>query len=56
MSAAIKAQYGVEATLVKGSGGVFEIYKDGKLIHSKKQSGKFPKQEDILKLLVAEQK
>jgi selenoprotein W-related protein len=56
LSAAIKAQYGVEATLVKGSGGVFEVYKDGKLIHSKKQTGTFPTHEGILKLLVAEQK
>lgn len=33
--------------LVKGSGGVFEISRDGELLFSKKQLGRFPTDEEI---------
>lgn len=37
----------VEPTLVVGEGGVFEIVVDGDLIHSKKQTGEFPRYGEI---------
>lgn len=40
-----------DVELVKGSGGVFEISRDGKLLFSKKQLGRFPTDEEIDALL-----
>jgi selT/selW/selH-like putative selenoprotein len=36
---------------IKGSGGVFEVIKDGKLIHSKARTGNFPDEEALVKKL-----
>jgi len=33
--------------LVPGVGGVFEIIVDGKLLYSKKQTGRFPTDEEV---------
>ena len=41
----------VTINFIKSSGGVFEIMKDGKLIHSKARTGNFPLEEDIIKKL-----
>jgi len=43
----------VQATLVKGSGGQFEVALDGKLIFSKKQLGRFPDASEILEKIPA---
>lgn len=48
MAADIKKQTGVEAELIKGSGGVFEVVADGKLIYSKKETGRFPEHQEVL--------
>jgi selT/selW/selH-like putative selenoprotein len=37
----------VVAKLTKGSGGVFEVTVDGKLIYSKKETGQFPRYGEI---------
>lgn len=44
----IRKERGVEATLVRGSGGEFEITLDGRLIFSKRQEGRFPDPEEVL--------
>ena len=44
---------GVDVALVKGKGGVFEVSRDGKLLFSKKQLGRFPTDEEIDALLSA---
>lgn len=51
MAAEIRKQRGIDATLVRGSGGEFEITLDGALIFSKKQAGRFPDFEEVLALL-----
>lgn len=38
---------GAEIELVRGSGGVFEIERDGKLEFSKKALGRFPTDEEV---------
>jgi selenoprotein W-related protein len=43
----------VEPTLVKGSGGQFEVTLDGKLLFSKKQEGRFPESREILEQIPA---
>ena len=46
--AEIKRQRTIDAHLIKGSGGQFEIVLDGQLIYSKKQTGRFPEPSEIL--------
>jgi len=41
-------KYGAEVELVPGVGGVFEITVDGQLKFSKKQTGRFPTDEEII--------
>lgn len=36
-------------TLIPEGGGLFEVIVDGKLIYSKKATGKFPEPDDIVK-------
>ena len=43
----------MQATLIKGSGGQFEVTLDGKLIFSKKQLGRFPETSEILESMPA---
>ena len=38
----------MDATLIKGSGGQFEVVLDGQLIFSKKELGRFPETGEIL--------
>ncbi|MCA9062858.1 MAG: Rdx family protein [Planctomycetaceae bacterium] len=47
----MRKRFGVDAELIKGSGGVFEVEVDGQLIFSKKQTGRFPTHDEILKEL-----
>lgn len=43
-----KAQPGTRVDLRKSGGGVFEITVDGKLAYSKKATGRFPTDEEVL--------
>lgn len=51
MAAELKKQRDVDATLVRGSGGEFEITLDGRLIFSKREQGRFPEFDEVLALL-----
>jgi selenoprotein W-related protein len=44
----LQDKYGAEVELVPGAGGVFEITVDGKLMFSKKQTGRFPTDEEVI--------
>ena len=46
MAAKIKSAKGVDVEFEKGSGGVFEVYRDGALVFSKKALGRFPTSDD----------
>jgi selT/selW/selH-like putative selenoprotein len=48
LAAEIEKARGISATLIKGSGGQFEVAVDGKPIFSKKQLGRFPEPSEIL--------
>jgi selT/selW/selH-like putative selenoprotein len=37
--------------LIASSGGVFEVVADGRLLHSKKSTGRFPSEDAILEAL-----
>ena len=47
MAAAIKSKLHADTDLVKGSKGVFKVWQDDRLLFSKKDVGRFPKNEEI---------
>ena len=48
----IKSEFAdANVEIVEGCGGVFEVTFDGKLIYSKKETGEFPEEQDILNIL-----
>ncbi len=40
-------QSAAEVDLIESSGGAFEVFRDGKLLFSKKQLKRFPTEEEI---------
>jgi selT/selW/selH-like putative selenoprotein len=51
LAEALKRELGIEAELIKSSGGVFEVEADGKLIFSKKKEYRFPTNDEIVESL-----
>ena len=52
MADAVGARFeGVEVELIEGSGGAFEVKRDGKLIFSKFQADRFPEDAEIFEAL-----
>ena len=51
MAAAIKEETGVDSALVKGGGGIFDVFVDDELVFSKKREGRFPEEGEILRKL-----
>jgi len=49
-SAELKSK-GVSVDLIKGSNGVFDVEIDGKLVYSKRNTGRFPNRGELLKLI-----
>lgn len=43
----------MQAELVKGSGGIFDVTADGALVYSKHSTGRFPENAEVLKTLRA---
>ncbi|MFQ5591007.1 MAG: SelT/SelW/SelH family protein [Phycisphaerae bacterium] len=48
LAEAIKGRFGVDATLVQGQGGVFDVHVNGAQIWNKQQVGRFPENAEIL--------
>ena len=46
--AILKKELGIDAQLVKGRGGVFDVVVNGQLIYSKKMTGRFPDDDEIV--------
>jgi len=42
---------GVDAQLVRGSGGIFDVTVDNERIFSKKEEGRFPSEKEIVEKL-----
>lgn len=51
VAAEVKAALGVDATLVRGSGGVFQVRRDGALIYDKADRHRFPEDGEVTSLL-----
>jgi selT/selW/selH-like putative selenoprotein len=47
LAAEIKTKYGVDAELIQGVKGIFDVYVDDKLIFSRHKEGRFPEPQDI---------
>lgn len=56
MADELKSELGVDATLIPGHGGVFEVTIDGKAIFSKKSAGRFPNDGEIAGMLRAKKR
>ncbi|MBU3915386.1 Rdx family protein [bacterium] len=50
--AKIKEEVNITEKLIPSSGGVFEVKANGKLIFSKRRSGRFPEKDEIVKMLI----
>ena len=44
----MREQFGTAVRLVASGGGVFEVIVDGRLIYSKRATGEFPDEEQLL--------
>jgi selenoprotein W-related protein len=51
LAAAISDSFGVQTELIKGKNGIFDVVVDGNLIYSKHEIGRFPQNDEILKML-----
>ena len=47
----VKMQPAAQVSLRRSGGGVFEITVDGRLAYSKKATGRFPSDEEVLRTL-----
>jgi predicted Rdx family selenoprotein len=47
LAAALKKKYEADTELIKGGKGVFKVWQDGRLLFSKKDVGRFPRNEEI---------
>ena len=43
----LRQQFGVEAKLVPGSHGIFDVLVDGKMVYSKHETGRFPNPGEV---------
>ena len=51
MAAELKQAFGVQAKLVEGSGGVFDVTVDGQLVYSKHDTGRFPDDGEVVETI-----
>ena len=51
LAAGIKNELGISPKLIKSGGGVFEVVADGKLIFSKRATGRFPDNNEVIQKL-----
>jgi selT/selW/selH-like putative selenoprotein len=51
LAAAIRSELGVEAELIKGDNGIFDVEVDGRRVFSKHAVGRFPENDEVLALL-----
>ncbi len=51
MAARIKQATGSEPELIRGGDGIFDVVRDGELLFSKHEAGRFPEEDEIVALL-----
>ena len=53
MQASIKDKYGIAADLEEGSGGIFRVHADGKLVYDNQVTYRFPTDAEIFEQIDA---
>ncbi|MCP4249863.1 MAG: selenoprotein [bacterium] len=53
LAEAIKNEIGVEAKLIEGGGGIFDVKANGDMIYSKDETGRFPEHNEVLDRLAS---
>lgn len=53
LAEAIKDEFGVEATMIEGGGGVFDVHVNGTQVWSKHETGRFPEHAEIVEKITA---
>ena len=51
MAAEIESTFGLTPELIAGGSGIFEVRKDGDIVFSKKESGRFPEEGEVATLI-----
>lgn len=52
MAAELQQEFGVDARLIKGGGGIYDVEVDGKMVFSKHQEGnRFPEEGEVVRLI-----
>lgn len=51
MAAALADEFRIDAKLIKGDSGIFDVVVDGERIYSKGETGRFPRNEEIVTAL-----
>lgn len=51
LEATLKQEFGVDAELIEGGGGVYDVVADGEVVFSKHAAGRFPEESEIVALL-----
>jgi selenoprotein W-related protein len=51
VAAEIEKGLGVKPTLTSGSGGIFDVRVDGKVVYSKHTTGRFPEPGEVVRLI-----
>jgi selenoprotein W-related protein len=51
LAAELKKDFGVQAELIQGKGGIFDVHVDGKAVFSKHLTGRFPDAGEVSKLI-----
>jgi selT/selW/selH-like putative selenoprotein len=51
VAAEVKKISGADVQIVPGKNGIFEVKRDGKVIYSKEETGRFPKPGEVTALL-----
>jgi predicted Rdx family selenoprotein len=47
LAAALKEEFGVDAELVVGGGGIFDVEVDGTVVFAKAEVGRFPEEGEV---------
>jgi selT/selW/selH-like putative selenoprotein len=53
LAASLQREFGVEAELIRGTNGVFDVEVDGTLVFSKHLAGRFPEEGEVEKAVRA---
>jgi selenoprotein W-related protein len=53
LAADLQKAFGGNVQIIESSGGVFEVERDGDLLYSKKATGRFPEEGEVLNIINA---